>query len=228
MTPERAEVLKNNWQTVMNELSGTGAKLLVVSKNQSVDEMRVLYKLGQKDFGENRVQEMEDKDALLKDCPELQWHMIGPLQSNKISKLNKISRLSAIHSVGDFDLAEKLAKNLIGHFEGVGVFLQVNTSHENEKSGFEDYAEVFRTAKSLIDLRNVRFKGLMTMGTIRTTDQVAEAHRCFKDLAEMGANLKKSLDLDSVELSMGMSSDYKIALEHGTSWVRVGSKIFQS
>lgn len=219
--------LKTNWDNVRTELGGK-ANLLVVTKTRSADEIRELYQLGQRDFGENRVQELEEKDALLGDCPELRWHLIGTLQSNKISKLNKISRLHAIHSVDDFDLAQKLAKGLTGHFQGVGLFLQVNTSHEEEKSGFEDYAEVYRTAKSLLELRNVRLQGLMTMGTIRTNAPAAEAHRCFQALQEMGLKLQKSLELKPLELSMGMSGDYQIALEHGSTWVRVGSKIFQS
>lgn len=225
MTPDRRLELKANWDAVRAELAS--ANLLVVSKTHSADEIRALYQLGQRDFGENRVQELEEKDALLSDCPELRWHLIGTLQSNKISKLNKISRLHAIHSVDSAELAEKLAKSLTGHFEGVGLFLQVNTSHEAEKSGFEDYAEVYKVAKSLMDVRNVRLRGLMTMGTIRTNAPEAEAHRCFKDLAEMAVNLTKSLGVP-LELSMGMSGDYGIALQHGTHWVRVGSKIFKA
>lgn len=228
MTPDRREKLRQHWESVKNELAGSSAQLLVVSKNQSAEEVRALYELGQRDFGENRVQELVDKDALLGDCVNLRWHLIGHLQSNKISKLNKLARLHAIHSVDDQELAERLAKSLTGHHEGVGLFLQVNTSHEEEKSGFEDYAEVFATAKKLMDLRNVRLQGLMTMGTIRTDVPLAEAHRCFKALQEMGANLQKSLGLPQLELSMGMSGDYPIALQYGASWVRVGSKIFRA
>jgi len=221
------EALQKNREMILQELKGTGAELLVVSKTRSAEEIRVLYELGQRDFGENRVQELEEKDALLGDCPELRWHLIGSLQSNKITKLNKLSRLVAIHSVDDGDLAAKLVKSLTGHFNGVGLFLQVNTSHEAEKSGFEDYAEVFRTAKAVLGHRNVRLQGLMTMGTIRTNAPAAEAHRCFKALQEMQLNLQKSLGVEGLELSMGMSGDYPIALQYGTRWVRVGSKVFQ-
>lgn len=218
--------LATNWNAVRSELTGD-AKLLVVTKTRTADDIRALYQLGQRDFGENKVQELEEKDALLGDCPELRWHLIGHLQSNKISKLNKISRLSAIHSVDTFELAQRLVKSLTGHFQGVGLFLQVNTSHEEEKSGFEDYAEVLRTARILTDVRNVRLQGLMTMGTIRTDAPLAEARRCFRDLAEMRSKLQKSLDLPRLELSMGMSGDYPVALELGSDWVRVGSKIFR-
>lgn len=218
--------LATNWNAVRSELTGD-AKLLVVTKTRTADDIRALYQLGQRDFGENKVQELEEKDALLGDCPELRWHLIGHLQSNKISKLNKISRLYAIHSVDTFELAQRLVKSLTGHFQGVGLFLQVNTSHEEEKSGFEDYAELFRTAKSLLEARNVRLQGLMTMGTIRTDAPLAEARRCFRDLAEMRSKLQKSLDLPRLELSMGMSGDYPVAIELGSDWVRVGSKIFR-
>lgn len=218
--------LATNWNAVRSELTGD-AKLLVVTKTRTADDIRSLYQLGQRDFGENKVQELEEKDALLGDCPDLRWHLIGHLQSNKISKLNKISRLYAIHSVDTFELAQRLAKSLTGHFQGVGLFLQVNTSHEEEKSGFEDYAELFRTAKSILEARNVRLQGLMTMGTIRTDAPLAEARRCFRDLAEMRSKLQKSLDLPRLELSMGMSGDYPVAIELGSDWVRVGSKIFR-
>jgi pyridoxal phosphate enzyme (YggS family) len=228
MTSDRSQQLIQNRAALLTELQGTQAQLLIVSKTQSADDIRILYQAGHRDFGENRVQELEEKEALLSDCSELRWHLIGHLQSNKIPKLNKISRLYAIHSVDTAELAEKLARSLQGHHSGVGLFLQFNTSQEDEKSGFEDYSELYAVAKKLIDIRNVRLQGLMTMATIRTKNPEAEAQRCFQDLQELGLKLQKSLGLSTLELSMGMSNDYAIALKHGTNWVRVGSKIFQT
>lgn len=218
--------MEHNWREVLSELAGK-ARLLVVSKTHPADEIRALYQLGQRDFGENRVQEIEEKDPQLADCPELRWHLIGNLQSNKIPKLNKLSRLHAIHSVDTAELAQKLAKSLSGHYQGVDLYLQMNTSHEDEKAGFEDFFEIQQVAQGLKNLRNVTLRGLMTMGTLRTDAPEKEAHRCFEELRIARDTLSKTLEIP-LELSMGMSGDYAIALQHGTDWVRVGSKIFKA
>lgn len=204
--------LESRWRGVLNEIEGTRAKLLVVSKTHPADEIRTLYQLGQRDFGENRVQELEEKAQQLADLRELRWHLIGHLQSNKIPKLNKIPNLVAIHSVDDRALAEKLLKGLV---RPIDLFLQVNTSHEVEKSGFEDFDQL----ASVVEL--VKPRGLMTMGTLRTDDQTGEARRCFQLLRHWRDRLDPRL-----ELSMGMSGDYPIAVAEGADWVRVGSKIF--
>jgi hypothetical protein len=218
----RSESLRLNLAEVLTELAGTKSRLLVVSKTQSLDDIRALYEAGQRDFGENRVQELEEKDQALSDLKELRWHLIGHLQSNKIPKLNKISRLVAIHSVDDLELTEKLIKGLrLSH--PVGLFLQVNTSGEDEKSGFEVEADLKLAAQKLSKISSpVFFQGLMTMGTIRTEDVTGEAHRCFSALKALKDALNPAL-----ELSMGMSGDYLIARDHGSDWVRVGSKIFR-
>lgn len=221
MHTSRAEILEKNYHQVMDDLKGSKARLLVVSKTQSIDDIKILYGLGQRDFGENRVQELEEKAlALALECPDIQWHMIGNLQTNKVPKLSKIPNLVAIHSVDREELLLKLMKEFEGHKPIVGLFLQINTSHEEEKSGFEQSDNLAALLK-LFKGANPICQGLMTMGTIRTEDIAGEARRCFSELHKLRDQLNPKL-----ELSMGMSGDYQIALEFESDWVRVGSRIF--
>jgi PLP dependent protein len=214
--------LKHHWEELQQELSGFKAKLLVVSKTRSVEEIRFLYQLGQRDFGENKVQELAQKAQELSDLRELRWHLIGHLQSNKINKLKSITGLWAIHSVDSLSLWQKLVQEL----PGVHCFLQVNTSQEEEKSGFESEDELSEVL-ALMKSQNHVPRGLMTMGTLRTEDQLGEARRCFQELSSMAQRLAKKHDISQLELSMGMSGDYLVARDLGSDWVRVGSKIFR-
>ena len=219
----RKVALEANLKSLRAELSTTTTKLMVVTKTQSIEDIRTLYELGQRDFGENRVQELEEKANALRELSEIRWHLIGHLQTNKVNKLAKIPGLVAIHSVDSEELILKLMKGLEGH-SPIGLFLQVNTSHEDEKRGLEDLSEVMKLAKLMDGARTPVFlQGLMTMGTIRTDNVAEEARRCFKALIEMRDQLK----ITGLELSMGMSGDYLIARDLGSSWVRVGSKIFK-
>lgn len=224
----RSEALARNLGALRSELTGSAAQLLVVSKTQALDDIRALYHAGQRHFGENRVQELVEKDEALRDLPDLRWHLIGPLQSNKVNKLKALERLVAIHSVASLELTQKLAEALSARPQRLGLFLQVNTSGEAEKSGFETRAELERAAEYLTARTGpVALQGLMTMGTIRTEDVEGEAHRCFKQLVGLRDQLLRQLHLPRLELSMGMSGDYRIARDYGSDWVRVGSKIFR-
>ena len=167
------------------------------------------------------MQELLEKDQALKELRELKWHLIGHLQSNKVNKLKDISRLVAIHSVDSLPLLQKLAHTLTAP---VGFFLQVNTSGEEEKSGFESI-EGLKEAMSFLKTLSRPIQGLMTMGTIRTDDVESEARRCFQHLIEIRDKLQP-LQSQKIELSMGMSGDYLMARDMGSDWVRVGSKIF--
>ncbi len=204
------------------------AKLLIVSKNRSAEEVRAYYELGHRDFGENKVQELEEKASQLRGaCPEIRWHMIGHLQSNKINHLFRVPNLHAIHSVHDRHLLDKLlaAREKLSH--PVKLFLQVNTSKEAEKSGFETYSDLEMAAESLKGGGKLELAGLMTMGTLRTEEFDAEAARCFQDLNVYKAKLQSELGL-RLETSMGMSQDYKIALREKSNWIRLGTSMFQA
>jgi len=204
-----------------------GSQLLLVSKTRSEEEIRTYYELGQRDFGENRVQELMEKSEHLKaSCPEIRWHMIGNLQSNKINQLFLVTGLWAIHSVDDRGLLEKLIKNEGRLDSPLRLFLQFNTSKEVEKSGFEDYASLKAAACLISSASKIKLQGLMTMGTLRTEDFQSEARRCFHELNELNAKLSQDLSMP-LETSMGMSQDYQIALEEKSHWIRLGSMMFE-
>ena len=201
--------------------------LVVVSKTRPLNDIKMYYDLGHRDFGENRVQELYEKSELLKKkCPDIRWHMIGHLQSNKINQLFTIENLFAIHSVHDQALLDKLmkAENRLSHV--VQIYLQYNTSKEEEKSGFETYTELKSAAESAIRSRRLNLHGLMTMGTIRTENFERDAGNCFQELQVEKAKLEAEFNI-KLKTSMGMSQDYEIALREGSDCIRLGTMMFQ-
>lgn len=202
------------------------SSLLIVSKTRTIEEIKAYYQLGHRDFGENRVQELTDKALALKDqCPEIRWHMIGHLQSNKVNALFKVPNLYAIHSVHDLALAQKLVKAQDQLTRPLQLFLQYNTSMEQEKSGFEDFADLKAAAELILNSPKLKLAGLMTMGTLRTENFEAEALRCFHDLNQIKEKLEDELQL-KLQTSMGMSQDYKLALQEKSNWIRLGTMMF--
>ncbi len=200
--------------------------LLIVSKTRTLDEIRAYYDIGHRHFGENRVQELLLKSNELKvSCPEIKWHMIGHLQSNKVKDLFKVHSLKAIHSVDSIHLLDELIKNEHRLNHRVGVFLQFNTSREEEKSGFESRPELDVAIARFNDCQNLYLQGLMTMGALRVDDQMKSALACFRELRGLKAELDQKWGLD-LQLSMGMSQDYKIALAEGANWLRLGTMMF--
>ena len=220
------ELFSERLSQVRSELGS--AELLIVSKTRSLEEIQTYYELGQRDFGENRVQELQEKaQALEGKCPEIRWHMIGHLQSNKINQLFKIPNLYAIHSVHDRELLDKLLKHEDRLDHEVGIFLQFNTSHEAEKSGFETYTELEMAAEAALEAKKLKLHGLMTMGTLRTEEFEKEAARCFQDLMVEKKKLEAELKIH-LKTSMGMTQDYKIALQEGSDWIRLGTMMFSN
>ncbi len=223
--PDRGAYLKTKLNSILPKLTGQ-ASLLIVSKTRPIDDIKIFYDLGHRDFGENRVQELQEKAEALKDrCPEIRWHMIGHLQSNKINLLLSVPNLSAIHSVHDEELLEKLIKAEDKLSHPVDIFLQFNTSKEEEKSGFETYHALCEAAEIAVTAKKLKLRGLMTMGTLRTEDFEKEAGRCFQDLVVEKNKLEAELGL-KLQTSMGMSQDYEIALREGSDWIRLGTMMF--
>ena len=203
--------LKNNYQGIIRQLQPP-TQLLIVSKMRTADEIKYLYELGHRDFGENKVKELIDKSRDLSSL-DIRWHFIGNLQTNKIEPLCKLEKLYAIHSVSNLRIVQKL--NQIQ--TSVKTFFQVNTSGENEKSGFKSLEELIFA----IDLFEGNIEGLMTIGKIRTSKLELEAKKCFETLISLRDQINSEL-----KLSMGMSSDYPIATKLRSNWVRVGTKVF--
>ncbi|MFT6071277.1 MAG: pyridoxal phosphate enzyme (YggS family) [Bacteriovoracaceae bacterium] len=226
---ERAELLKIRLQLLKRELGET--HLVAVSKSTDSESIRYAFEVGQVDFGENRVESLEDKSNDLEDL-DLNWHFIGKLQSNKINRLFKIPKLKYIHSVDSLKLLEHLYKRVDQiTSERVGFFLQVNTSEETEKSGFciKNYDELAAAANLISQHLDSKFYllGLMTMGKYRTTNFEEDARLCFKRLDIVRNTLKRDFELPPLKLSMGMSQDYSIAIEEGSDFVRIGTSIFK-
>ena len=193
---------------------------VAVSKTKPVDDIKKIYNLGHKEFGENKVQELLDKyDKLPKD---IKWHMIGHLQTNKIKKVIPI--ISLIHSVDSLKLLKKINNEAIKINKVISCLLQINISNENNKYGFtrDQIREIFNN-EVLKDFKFIRIKGLMGMASF--TENENQIRIEFKNLKKIFDELKiKYPELKII--SMGMSGDYKIAIEEGSNMIRIGSKIF--
>jgi len=204
--------IKRNIDSITSGLR-EGCRLIAVSKTHPPSLVQEAYDAGQRIFGENKVQEMVSKYEVLP--RDIQWHLIGHLQTNKVKYIAEW--VSLIHSVDSVKLAEEIDKQ--GRKSGriIPVLLQVHIAQEETKFGF-DKEELFRFLKEN-DLKNIEIRGLMGMAS-NTDDvnQVRKEFRGLKSLFDQIGNLK--------ELSMGMSSDYKIAMEEGSTMVRIGTAIF--
>ena len=193
---------------------------VAVSKTKPIEDIEKIYKLGHKDFGENKVQELLEKQQKLP--KDIRWHMIGHLQTNKVKKVVPISCL--IHSVDSLKLIEIINKESKKLNKVTSCLLQVNISGEDSKYGLS--AE---NLKSLVynnlnnDYKNIQFKGLMGMASFSNDTDLIK--RQFKKLKQLFEEFKEEINDFSI-LSMGMSNDYKIALEEGSNMIRIGSKIF--
>lgn len=215
-----------------NLKSQLGAAILVaVSKYSPASDAEIYYQQGQLDFGENRVSELEAKAAYFKEqgLDQVRWHFIGNLQRNKVKSLLQVPNLVAIHSIDRTELLDELIKHE-PLFSGpvLDLYLEMNLGGEVQKHGFTDISTValFIDRKKEFLPPRFRIKGLMTMAPLRTNDREQGARKCFEQLAECGRVLTARFG-QKFDLSMGMSSDYKIALEYDSSIVRIGSYLFE-
>jgi pyridoxal phosphate enzyme (YggS family) len=196
--------------------------LVAVSKFKSVEDVNEAYAAGQRDFGENYVQELVEKEAKLPD--DIRWHFIGHLQSNKVKYLAPFVHL--IHSVDSAKLLKEVQKQAKASGRVISCLLQVHIAEEDTKSGFspEELLALVRNFDTEM-YSHVAIKGLMGMGTF--TDDVAQTRREFRELHALYTEIKQVWPEMSV-LSMGMSGDWQMAVEEGSTLVRIGSSIFGS
>jgi PLP dependent protein len=201
------------------------ARLIAVTKTHPISTLEETYNSGFRRFGENKVQEMTIKyEALPKD---IEWHMIGHLQSNKVKYI--ASFVSMIHGVDSFRLLKEINKEAAKHHRTIPCLLQIFIADEDTKFGLDaQEAEAILTSPELAQLKNIRIVGLMGMATFTTNEE--QIRREFKSLKILFDSFKKFEDdrIQIKELSMGMSGDYLIATEEGSTLVRVGSAIFGS
>ena len=192
---------------------------VAVSKTKPIEEITKIYDLGHRNFGENKVQELEFKyESLPKD---IKWHMIGHLQSNKVKKVIPI--VSLIHSVDSLKLLKTINKESKKIDKTMDCLIQVNISNENSKFGFIKKELEFLNQDFLNDFKYIKIRGLMGMASF--TNNEKQIRKEFQYLKEIFDDFNTTLD-DFNILSMGMSNDYNIALEYGSNMVRIGSKIF--
>ncbi len=201
-----------------------GVTLVAVSKTKPTEDVLEAYNTGHRIFGENKVQELVYKyETLPKD---IEWHMIGHLQANKVKYI--ASFISLIHSVDSLKLLRTINKEAIKNNRIINCLLQVKIADEKSKFGlnFEDLVQLIESPE-FSELQNVRIVGLMGMATF--TDSEEQVREEFKSLKSIFSKLKENQTRNNSyfsEISMGMSGDYQIALEEGSTMIRVGSNIF--
>ncbi len=213
------------YNEIKTELDQHAVSLVAVSKTKPVEDILELYNLGQRDFGENYVQELVDKQALLP--KDIRWHFIGHLQSNKVKYIAPFVHL--IHGVDSLKLLKEINKEAGKNNRVIDVLLQVYIAQEETKFGLDE--EELKTlynknSDGLHELRNVRINGFMGMASFSDDlKKVRGEFRYLKSLFDWYADLPIANCQLSI-LSMGMSSDYKIAVEEGSTMVRIGSLLF--
>lgn len=196
-------------------------QLVAVSKTKPISDIQEAYNAGQRIFGENRIQEMVNKyQELPKD---IQWHMIGHLQRNKIKHMAHF--VAMIHGVDSLEKLIEIDKQAKKHDRVISCLLQVKIAQEDSKFGLneKEIIEILQS-KEINDLKNIKIAGLMGMATF--TSDVKQLNDEFRSLNTFYNQLNSSLMLDLNTLSMGMSADYEIAIKNGSNMIRVGSAIF--
>lgn len=210
--------IQKNYEEIIQSLPAN-VKLVAVSKTHPAEAIQEVYNLGQRVFGENKVQEMIAKQPILPN--DIQWHLIGHLQSNKVKYVAEF--VDTIESVDSEKLLEEINKQAAKHNRKIKVLLQVKIAEEDSKTGMEvsETKELFQ--KYLQGhFENIEITGLMGIGTF--TDDTEQTKREFLFLKRLFDRLSAQKKLET--LSMGMSGDYQLAIECGSTSVRIGSSIF--
>lgn len=195
--------------------------LIAVSKTKPVPMLQEIYNLGVRDFGENKVQELTDKEPQLP--ADLRWHMIGHLQRNKVKQV--IDKAVLIHSVDSVRLAKAIEAEAAKKDIIVQILLEVNVAEEDSKFGLK-LDEVIPAVEEIATMPHVRIKGLMTIAPF--VENPEENRTVFAQLQKLSVDIaEKNIDNVSVDiLSMGMTNDYQVAIEEGATMIRVGTGIF--
>jgi len=218
-----SDMIKENLLNIKRKLP-ENVTLVAVSKTKPVADLQEAYDAGQRIFGENKIQEMVDKhDALPKD---IQWHMIGHLQSNKVKYM--ASFVNLIHGVDKFKTLKEINKQAQKHDRIIDCLLQVKIAKEETKFGFSvDEIETILNSKELADLEYIKIVGFMGMASF--TEDKQQLQEEFLSLKTFFEKQKQIIDTKNCKLqtlSMGMSGDYPLAIANGSTMIRVGSSIF--
>ena len=213
---------KAAYEQLIADLGSHNVTLVAVSKTKSVEEIKELYDLGQRDFGENYVQELAEKQLQLP--KDTRWHFIGHLQSNKVKQIASVIHL--IQSVDSLKLLREINKQAQKDNRVIDCLLQIHIAQEETKFGLDENELdqlIHTNSDELHKLKNVTITGLMGMASF--TDDMEKVRKEFKYLKSL-FNKFRTQNSELRTLSMGMSSDYPIAIEEGSTMVRIGSLIF--
>jgi len=194
-------------------------KIVAASKSADVRMIEAMYNIGQRAFGENRIQDMSDKVSALEYLP-LEWHFIGRLQTNKINQLIDLNP-SLMHSLSSLELAKEMDKRLHVKGKTMPVLLQINSAYEEQKAGILPEAALETYEQIVFTCKNLELKGIMSIGAHTEEQKVIQksfemTYRLFETLQPKGAKY----------CSMGMSGDYELAIECGSNMLRLGSILF--
>lgn len=215
-----------NISAIKEELGNASVKLIAVSKTKPVESITEAYNAGQRIFGENMVQELVEKyESLPKD---IEWHLIGHLQSNKVKYIAPF--INMIHSVDSLKLLQEINKQAIKNNRVIDCLLQIYIADEDTKYGldFSEAIDLLRS-KEFTELKNIRIRGVMGIATFTVNPRMTQDE--FYELKTFYTGLKETIfrkNPEFTEISMGMSGDYKIAIEKGSTMIRLGSTIFGS
>ncbi|XOB61140.1 YggS family pyridoxal phosphate-dependent enzyme [Campylobacterota bacterium DY0563] len=195
-------------------------KIIGISKYSTAEDIKTLYEVGQRAFGENKVQDLKTKKEDLDDLP-IEWHFVGRLQKNKINNLIDLSP-TLMHSLDSIELAEELNKKLEAKNKKMSCLLQINSAYEDSKAGVEPSEAVSIYKYINENFENIRLKGVMSIGAHTNEREVVKksfitTKNIFDELKPFGAKY----------CSMGMSSDFDLAISCGSNMIRVGSTLFK-
>ena len=216
--------IKQNLEKFNQELANTSCRLVAVSKTKPVELLQEAYDCGIRVFGENKAQEMTNKHEELPN--DIEWHMIGHLQTNKVKYIAPF--VSMIHSVDSLKVLKEINKRAKQNHRVIDCLFQMHIAQEETKFGLseEELSEIL-TSEVFQQMENVQMKGVMGMAT--NTENDSQVRKEFRELKRIFEQVKvehKHTNIDFQEISMGMSGDYKIAIEEGSTLIRVGSSIF--
>ncbi|MCI8729964.1 MAG: YggS family pyridoxal phosphate-dependent enzyme [Lachnospiraceae bacterium] len=225
MIKEQLEIVENNICRACSKSKRNREEvtLIAVSKTKPVEDLKEAYACGMRYFGENKVQEIMDKYPQMP--ADVKWHMIGHLQRNKVKYI--IDKAAMIHSVDSLRLAETIQTEAAKHQVSVPILLEVNVAEEDSKFGLS-VKDTLPLAEQISTFPNLQIKGLMTIAPF--VENPEENRWVFRQLKKLSVDIdEKNIDnVDMCVLSMGMTGDYEVAIEEGSTMVRVGTGIFGS
>jgi pyridoxal phosphate enzyme (YggS family) len=216
--------IKNNIVKFRDAAAAVGARLIAVSKTHPVEKIQEAYDSGQRIFGENKVQELTEKQPVLP--ADIEWHLLGHLQRNKVKYIAPF--ISLIQSVDSLRLLEEIEKQAERNKRTIDCLLQVYIAKEETKFGLspDELLDVIQSAE-FKSMQHIRIVGLMGIATLTgDTQQIRQEFRSLKALFEQIKSMNLPGPLFLREVSMGMSADYPIALEEGSTLIRIGTAIF--